>query len=117
MPGGPEDHAGVFDALQEAELRTRAILDTAADGIIVISQSGIIQSFNPAAERIFGYAAAGVLGLNVNVLMPESYHSGAIAGPSRSTASLATARRSKSSCPPPPVRRPPCLRHGGPHPA
>ncbi len=76
MPGGPEDQAGVFEALQEAELRTRAILETAADGIIVISQSGLIQSFNPAAERIFGYPAAEVLGLNVNVLMPEPYHSG-----------------------------------------
>jgi len=56
------------------ESRTRAILEAAADGIITISETGIIQSFNGAAERIFQYSTAEVIGHNVNMLMPEPYH-------------------------------------------
>ncbi|MBW2483390.1 MAG: PAS domain S-box protein [Deltaproteobacteria bacterium] len=55
--------------------RTRAIVDHAADGIITINQQGIIEEFNPAAERIFGYQATHVIGQNVNMLMPEPHHS------------------------------------------
>jgi PAS domain S-box-containing protein len=62
-------------ALSQHESRTRAILEAAADGIITISDTGIIQSFNRAAERIFQYGAAEVVGRNVSMLMPEPYHS------------------------------------------
>lgn len=60
--------------LEDSEARTRAILDTAVDAIITIDEHGIIESLNPAAERLFGYAAADMIGQNVNVLMPEPYH-------------------------------------------
>ena len=63
------------DALREQSHRTQAILDTAAEGIITIDQQGIIESFNPAAERIFGYAAGDVIGRNIKMLMPAP-HSG-----------------------------------------
>ena len=62
-------------ALEVANTRIGAILDTVADGIITIDERGIVQTLNPAAERIFGYAAADVLGHNVKMLMPEPYHS------------------------------------------
>lgn len=48
----------------------RSIFDSAVDGIIVIDARGLIQAFNPAAERLFGYGAADVVGQNVKLLMP-----------------------------------------------
>jgi len=55
----------------EREERLRSILDTVVDGIIASDQDGIIQSFNPAAERIFGYPASEVIGKNIKILMQE----------------------------------------------
>ena len=58
--------------LQDSEKRTRAIIDNAVDGIIVINDKGIVQSFSPAAERIFGYSSDEIIGNNINILTPES---------------------------------------------
>jgi two-component system sensor kinase FixL len=52
----------------------QSIFDSAVDGIIVIDSKGLIKAFNPAAERLFGYAAEQVLGQNVNRLMPGPDH-------------------------------------------
>jgi PAS domain S-box-containing protein len=60
-------------ALRDREERLQAVLDTAADAIITIDQRGIIQSVNAATERMFGYAAAEMLGQNVTMLMPSPY--------------------------------------------
>ncbi len=61
--------------LRRKEIHLRTILDTVADGIITIDNQGIIETFNSAAERIFDYSTKEVLGQNVNMLMPEPYHS------------------------------------------
>lgn len=59
--------------LEASERRARAVLDTAVDGIITIDGSGLIDSVNPAAERMFGYSARELVGRNVSMLMPEPY--------------------------------------------
>jgi len=56
-------------AVRDREERLRAILETAVEGIITIDERGLIESFNAAAERIFGYTAAEVAGKNVSMLM------------------------------------------------
>ena len=65
---------GLEEQLRASEEKWRAIIDSAVDGIIVINARGEIESFNPAASRLFGYAESEVIGRNVNVLMPSPYH-------------------------------------------
>lgn len=57
--------------IADRETRLQAILDAAPEAIVTIDEHGIIGSFSPAAEGIFGYAAAEITGQNVNILMPE----------------------------------------------
>ena len=57
--------------LLESEARIRSIIENTAEGIISIDAGGSIETFNPASERIFGYAAEEVVGQNVSVLLPE----------------------------------------------
>jgi PAS domain S-box-containing protein len=61
-------------ALQENEARLRSVLESAVDGIVVVDSRGRVESFNPAAERLFGYRASEVIAQNVNLLMPSPYH-------------------------------------------
>lgn len=59
--------------LRERETRMRTIFENVVDGIITTSQSGIIESFNRAAENMFGYAAEDVVGKNVSMLTPAPH--------------------------------------------
>lgn len=51
----------------------RRIVDHAHEGIITIDEHGIVNTFNPAAEAIFGYRADEVIGRNVSMLMPSPH--------------------------------------------
>jgi two-component system, LuxR family, sensor kinase FixL len=55
------------------EAHLTSILDTIPDAMIVIDERGIIQSFSSTAERLFGYAAAEIVGTNIKRLMPSPY--------------------------------------------
>jgi PAS domain S-box-containing protein len=61
------------EKLQHNQARLKAIVDTASNGIITINQSGFISTFNTAAERMFDYAEAEVIGRNISELMPSPY--------------------------------------------
>src|SRR5437764_1381212 len=63
----------VQESAEPAE-RMRSIVDHVIDGIITIDERGTVESYNPAAESLFGYSASEVIGQNVKMLMPEPFH-------------------------------------------
>ena len=58
-------------ALREQERHTRAILETAVDGIITLDEEGTVKSANPATERMFGYCESEIEEHSITVFMPE----------------------------------------------
>lgn len=62
-----------MEAMKQNEIRLRSVVQNAVDGIITIDAQGLIESFNPAAEKIFGYSASEIIGQNVSQLMPFPY--------------------------------------------
>lgn len=82
------DEAGVFagyrgvgrditaDTQSQAQIRRtsdrlRTTFNAITTGIVLIDRQGVIDSINPAAERIFGYSETELVGKNVSMLMPE----------------------------------------------
>lgn len=59
--------------LRSSEERLHAVVEHIADGIITISDDGIIQTVNPATIDMFGYTSEHLVGRNVKILMPEPY--------------------------------------------
>lgn len=59
--------------LRENESRMRTLMGTAVDGVITIDAHGIVQEFNPSAQRIFGWSSSEVVGRNVNMLMANPH--------------------------------------------
>ena len=62
-------------ALKDSETRQRSVLENMIDGLITINDKGLIQSFNSAAVKLFGYQVNEVMGQNIKMLMPEPYQS------------------------------------------
>ena len=67
------DSAAAIAAAREREKRLRSITRTAPDAIVIIDETGIIDTVNPAAERLFGYSGAELVGRNVKILMPSPH--------------------------------------------
>ncbi|TGE34369.1 response regulator [Desulfosporosinus sp. Sb-LF] len=60
----------IEQAIHVSETRNRAIVDNVGEAIIIVGETGIIETFNAAAERIFGYTAGEATGKNVKILVP-----------------------------------------------
>ena len=58
---------------QAAHRKAAGIIQNIFDAVVIIDEKGTIKTFNPAAEKIFGYKEEEVKGLNVKILMPEPY--------------------------------------------
>ena len=58
------------ERLLESEGRLRAIMDGVADALITMDEHGIVESYNEAASRIFGYSAGEIIGLHISLLLP-----------------------------------------------
>ena len=55
----------------EAALRLAAIVNSSDDAIVSKTLDGIIVSWNPAAERMFGWTAGEVVGKSITIIVPE----------------------------------------------
>lgn len=73
LQGEIEERKRTEARLREKEQNLRAILNGTAEGIICTDHEGVVESFNPAAERLFGYSAEDLLGSHIGRLMPSPY--------------------------------------------
>ena len=72
---GLSQYRQIVRQLRVKEARLRAITDTSTDAIIVFDEQGLVHEFNPAAERIYGWPAAEMIGHSVTVIMVEPHRS------------------------------------------
>ncbi len=68
-----EQQAEQLREARVAEARSASILDTVPDAVVTTDAVGRIESFNRAAEELFGYAEAEILGRNMSMLMPSPH--------------------------------------------
>ena len=67
-----DERSRVEEGLRDSEARMRTLIESVPDGIVTISDQGLLESMNPAAESIFGRKAEELIGRHFNSLMPES---------------------------------------------
>jgi diguanylate cyclase (GGDEF)-like protein/PAS domain S-box-containing protein len=58
--------------VQSRQVRLQSILENISDGIITIDEGGMIETFNSAAQKLFGYSYEEAYGQSVTLLMPET---------------------------------------------
>ncbi|MFC1491860.1 response regulator [Nitrospinota bacterium] len=68
------DQKKMEERIRNSEEKYRAVLDTAADGIISIDNRGTVEALNQTARKMFGFQEEEVIGQNVKMLMPAPFH-------------------------------------------
>ncbi|HXP95580.1 MAG TPA: PAS domain S-box protein, partial [Telmatospirillum sp.] len=68
-----EKRAAAEQQVVSDQRRTEALVDTIVDAVVTIDQDGIIQTFSPSAERMFGWPRSDVQGQDFGILMPEPF--------------------------------------------
>lgn len=58
--------------IQESETKLRNVIKNALDGLITVNDHGLIESFNPACEKIFGYSYSEAIGEKIDLLLYKS---------------------------------------------
>jgi PAS domain S-box-containing protein len=66
-----EEKFAALTSLTTSEARARSIVDHVVDGIFTMDEQGKIDSWNQAAEKIFGYRASEIIGMHVSQILPE----------------------------------------------
>jgi two-component system cell cycle sensor histidine kinase/response regulator CckA len=61
--------------LESAETHIRSVIQNILDGMIVVEETGVIRSMNPAAERMFGCRDNEMIGCDFTRLVPRRYES------------------------------------------
>jgi len=65
------EYVRTAEALLVAEARNRSVVEAAADAILTVDEEGIVHSFNPAAEAMFGLGAAEIVWHRLDRLIPD----------------------------------------------
>ena len=68
------EHKDAEEKIRASENRFRSITSSAIDAIISADKNGIIESWNPAAAKIFGYSEEEAIGQNLDIIIPKKYH-------------------------------------------
>jgi PAS domain S-box-containing protein len=89
------EHRQADRALNESESRLRTIVATASDSIVTLDAKGVVVDANPAALRIFDYAAGEFIGKHVHEVLPEFGR----AADSREVTEAVAVRRDRSRFP------------------
>ncbi len=63
-----------MEQLRDSEIRHRTVVETMSGAVITLNEEGCIESFNPAAEHMFGYQLSEITGRNSLVLITSSQH-------------------------------------------
>src|SRR5439155_19468304 len=66
-----EARALAHEAREQSSEHLQVILDHIKDVVITVDEDGVIQTFNPTGERVFGHAEAEVVGQRIDLLIPK----------------------------------------------
>jgi diguanylate cyclase (GGDEF)-like protein/PAS domain S-box-containing protein len=73
-----EARALAHEAHEESTDHLQVILDTIKESVLAVDEEGLIQSFNPTGERIFGYIESEVVGQRLDLIMPQIVDRGTV---------------------------------------